>query len=437
MNKIRQLLRWAWANLDATLAFLAALVSTVLGATGTVSTDTLLASTLAVLTILAIGQIRARSFGDAVKKQVDLLALQAEAPINDSQFCHGTDERNLISSASHEVWMIQETGNLISEVAKKELLGLLSRGGHVRAVLTAPVEATARLMALRNANLDHDAIIGRSQLAAAHLRDLVREAGGASERLTVRYIPYPVSLTMVVADPQSSVLSTRKALARFAGFRVPFADKPDITVSGAVAPVLFKYVAGEARRHYLYSSKVVVLTGKPRSGKTTLLRELVDGCSAGGFYYALSMAQWDGKERAGFEVVTARSETPETFATRKPEGSYDFQESVWERVTVEITAALEAGLPVVLDEIGPIQLRLAVYQKLVRRMLDDPTVTLIATVAHTSSADAFLNEIFTHPRVSTLFLEPGQNETEVKTVLGEEMDASLTLSGKLPKSLWR
>jgi len=151
MTRITKLLRWIWKNLDSALAIVVALGSAVLGAFETITASMVMSLILAVLTILAIGHIRVRTLVSGLKEQVDHLALQARGSPLDSHVSFGTDERSIISEASSEIWMIQETGNLVSEVAKKELLEFLRRGGHVRAVLTTPNLTTAVLMAFRNA----------------------------------------------------------------------------------------------------------------------------------------------------------------------------------------------------------------------------------------------------------------------------------------------
>ena len=86
----------------------------------------------------------------------------------------------------------------------------------MRAVCTAPTDNVARLMALRNASLPAQAIMERSKLALYHLHNLLEQAGVAAERLSLRYIPYPVSFTTVIADPAAKVVAFRARRKAFA-----------------------------------------------------------------------------------------------------------------------------------------------------------------------------------------------------------------------------
>ena len=250
MDTILRILRWLWRNLEAILALGAASVTAYLGATGSITTDQMTASVLAVLTLIALGQIRSTGVREKVLTDVKRLLLRTEYPLNDNVFSAETDERPLISKASNELWFLQETGNLITEVAKSEILTFLRGGGRLRAVFSSPCEPTAHLMAFRNANLTFDSLLDRAKLSRDHLNNLLKEAVEFAENITIRYTPYPISWTMVVADPSSKSAANRKLIARSAGFKVPYAEKIDISVSEENAPLSFAHFASEAKRHF-------------------------------------------------------------------------------------------------------------------------------------------------------------------------------------------
>jgi len=105
----------------------------------------------------------------------------------------------------------------------------------------------------------------------------------------------------------------------------------------------------------------VLITGPPRSGKTTLVRAVLDAIAvpAAGFYTA-ELRDGDGR-RCGFELVTLEGERA-TLAALDLEGPhrvghYGVDLDALDRVGVPaIEAAIESGSLVVIDEIGAMEL---------------------------------------------------------------------------------
>jgi nucleoside-triphosphatase THEP1 len=359
----------------------------------------------------------------------------------DAAFQRESDERPLMRSATRELWLVQETGNLIAEKAKGEILEFLGKGGSVYATFTAPTTNVARLMALRNANLSADAILKRSSLAREHLANLLSNVGPSAERFSVRYIPYPVSFTLVVADPSDATPENRKAIARSAGFKLPFADKIDLTVSGARSPKTLAHFISEAKRHFLFASKVIFLTGPPRSGKTTLFKQVVELYrKSQGLYYVLSLAQWSKTERLGFEYITTEINAPVPFASRNAAGTYDVLSGSLEPVLASVREAHQEGKVLLLDEVGPLQLQEPGFCDLIQEIVEDPRSSLIASLAEPSQggdgARGFIEDLVHHPRSSVLQLRQGDNEEEILGRLKEELSSALTLYSQMPRALW-
>lgn len=120
----------------------------------------------------------------------------------------------------------------------------------------------------------------------------------------------------------------------------------------------------------------VLLTGRPGCGKTTLIRRVVDELAlpAGGFYTE-EIRQRGG--RVGFKIVTLAGEegmlAHVTFNTTQRVGKYGLDLRVLETIGTEaICTAVRARQLVVIDEIGPMEIRSPVFCDVVKDVLDSP-----------------------------------------------------------------
>lgn len=431
-------LMWLWNQLDTLLGLVAAAICVSLSLTGKLEDDTRTAAVLGVLTILAFALLRERAGRARLTSQITDLRNAIEAPFPDAFLEYGSDERPLLRNASREAWLVQETGLLVTEQARPEIVSLLKRGGSVHMTVTAFNENIARLLAFRNANLHHAALKQRALLFRNHITNVIDEAGEAAETLQVRYVPYPVGLTCVVVDPSDHIAAKRRARIRDAGFCVSYPNKPDFLLVSATAPRSFDHYYHESKRYFLNASKIVLLTGEARSGKTTLLDRLVESIQdRTHLYFVLSKATWANKERTGFEAHTSQSPAPRRFAERQANGTYTFDPAVWASIGREIREATLAGKVVIVDEIGPLQLQEPTFQKLVDDLFDDPAVTLFASAALKSpNNDPYLTSLRRHYRCSVHHLKKGKNEQQVFDKLCEEAYASLRVAKFIPRKLW-
>ena len=223
-------LSWLALNAEVLVVIIVAATCAVLHLLHRIDEHVLPAVTLATLALLGFSILHDRHSRGALQKSArDLTALatalneKLDRPLAESFFTHETDEKPLLAGAEQEVWAVQETGALLTERYKNELIELLENGRKVRMVVTTPNEATARLMSLRNANLESGDLLHRAKLLNAHARDVVNRVGANAEHLTIRYLPYPVDTTCVLVDPRHRSLARRQAVVRQAGFKVTYA----------------------------------------------------------------------------------------------------------------------------------------------------------------------------------------------------------------------
>jgi nucleoside-triphosphatase len=147
----------------------------------------------------------------------------------------------------------------------------------------------------------------------------------------------------------------------------------------------------------------VLLTGRPGCGKTTLIKRVVNelALAAGGFY---TEEIRERGERVGFKIITLDGETAVLahvdFKTRQRLGKYGLDLSVLETIGVEaLRAAVDARQLVVIDEIGPMEIRSAIFCDVVRDVLDSPEPSgILATI--TARSLPFTDAIKKRPDVT-------------------------------------
>jgi nucleoside-triphosphatase len=129
----------------------------------------------------------------------------------------------------------------------------------------------------------------------------------------------------------------------------------------------------------------VLLTGRPGWGKTTLIKRVVNELAlpAGGFYTE-EIRQRGG--RVGFKIMTLDGEEAVfahvDFNTTQRVGKYELDLRVLESIGTEaIRTAVRARRLVVIDEIGPMEIRSPVFCDVVNEALDSPdTSGILGTV---------------------------------------------------------
>jgi nucleoside-triphosphatase len=128
----------------------------------------------------------------------------------------------------------------------------------------------------------------------------------------------------------------------------------------------------------------VLLTGRPGCGKTTLIKRIVNKLAqpVGGFYTeeireAGTRVGFKLKTLGGDEAVFAHVD----FKTPQRVGKYGLDLSVLENVGAEaVRRALRARRLVVIDEIGPMEIRSRTFREAVNEALDSGTA-ILATIA--------------------------------------------------------
>ncbi len=420
-------LKSLFSNLDLYVTIGVAIYATYLGAMGGKIEHAVAATALAI-SIIAFSQLRERtsrkqlnmniaSLGDASRKLLDGITA-------DEFFTRSTSEKSYIKHATKQIFMVQETGQLIAERYREELVDFLKSGGFLRVILVSNSSTVSNYMAYRNKQLySIDLMTSRMKAGLDTLNVLKREAGDFSRNIEVRFINYPIDFTSVFTDPEGDI-DSRKALVRIQGFKVAFNDKLDFRLEGATSKDTFELYYTQAKTMWNISNRCTFLTGAPRAGKTTALRSLSDRISANDEFnirgFLTEEVLNDSRERTGFNVKLIGSSSSHRIATKNSSGVYSLDTSVMNTIILpEIKDGIDMSDGIfILDEIGKIQIQNQEFKKLVMDLIENTRISIIGIISNED--DACFEQIKGHLRVG--IIEVGSNNrSEIPNMIFSEL----------------
>ncbi len=164
-----------------------------------------------------------------------------------------------------------------------------------------------------------------------------------------------------------------------------------------------------------------MLTGRPGCGKTTLIKRVVSKLAlpAGGFY---TEEMREAGTRVGFKLVTLDREEAVfahvDFKTRERVGKYGLNLSALEAVGVKaIRESVRMQQLVVIDEIGPMEIRSAIFRDAVNEALDSSAPILATIVARSLP---FTDAIKKRADVTVIEVRP-DNREQLVSELSEQL----------------
>lgn len=135
----------------------------------------------------------------------------------------------------------------------------------------------------------------------------------------------------------------------------------------------------------------ILITGEPGVGKTTLVKKLIEklGDRAIGFWTE-EVRDQETKKRTGFRIYTTEGKkkifSSKFFTSKKLVGSYGVNVNYFEELALPILekaiteAKKDKRKVIVIDEIGKMELFSKKFRELVRRIMHDPALNVVATI---------------------------------------------------------
>ena len=165
----------------------------------------------------------------------------------------------------------------------------------------------------------------------------------------------------------------------------------------------------------------ILLTGRPGCGKTTLIKRVVKEVAlpAGGFYTE-EIRERGG--RIGFKIITLEGEEAVfarvDFKTPERLGKYGLNLSILETIAVAtLRAAARTRQLVVIDEIGPMEIRSAIFREAVNEALDSGA-PILGTI--TARSFPFTDAIKKRPDITMIEVRPN-NRDQLITELPDQL----------------
>jgi nucleoside-triphosphatase len=150
-------------------------------------------------------------------------------------------------------------------------------------------------------------------------------------------------------------------------------------------------------------ARAILLTGKPGCGKTTLIRRVLEDFpgDVGGFY---TQEIREAGMRKGFEIITLGGKrgvlAHVDICSSQRIGKYGVDLQALDRLVVPaIQGAVDRQALVVIDEIGPMEIRSTRFRKVINYALRSD-IKVLGTIAHRSMP--FTDEIKRMPDVSVI-----------------------------------
>ena len=239
----------------------------------------------------------------------------------------------------------------------------------------------------------------------------------------------PISL--IIVDPGNQIKSKRKAVILYLGFHVHFEDRLGIAIQGDTSPNLFTHYYDQANYLFNYSSKIILIVDISQSGKTTMIKKLIENVSLekrSCIFSIISQSVWRGNRQIGYEVITNTEPAPRLFAVRRNNGSYEIDEEVLISITQELEQAYLDNKIIVIDEIGEIQTSNAGFSRTIEKIINDPSATMFASLPLNHKNNGFFERLKLHYRTTVVTLASEARErNEIERMLVQEMEASLQL----------
>jgi len=382
-------------NIDLYITILVAIYATYLGAVGGKVEYSIAAIALAI-SITAFSQFKERTGKGKLSDSIKSLEATANKLLSgltaDEFFTTASPEDQYIKDSRKTILMVQETGQLLAERQRDQLVNFLRKGGTVEVILVLNTEDITKLMAFRNKQLYTPELMSQRMTNGLNTFNVLRKEAE--------------DFTAVFSDPLSNITTERKAIIRLQGFKVPFNNKLDFQVNATSSKKTFDAYLYQAERMWNLANRCTLLIGPSRIGKTSSLKKLCEKLSNDEEFkvagFITEEALNERGERIGFDVQIVKGSAKYRVASKETNGAYRLESQTMQDVVVP---ELQKGIIMadgifILDEIGLIQAESTQFRELVVKLIDNCRLSIIGTISNENHT--YFRHIRTHVRVGLL-----------------------------------
>ncbi|MFA6925291.1 MAG: nucleoside-triphosphatase [Bacteroidales bacterium] len=412
-----------WENIDIIISISLAIYAGVVGIFGA-EINYVVSAIAGVLALLSFGIIRDRETRNNLNKKILLFEKNQGA---DALLWSGIEEKELIKKATNELILIQESGRMIYESCKEDIVRFLNNGGKIKLIIVlGQSNNIVEMMAFRSADLFKFERMKDRLKGGVEMIDVIREQGRShAKNLEVRFFNYPTDITGVFINC-GSVDAEKEALIRLQGFKVEYAGKPKLILNEKDSPKTFKLYYNQIENIWKHSTKCIFLTGNSKVGKSTLLGKIVDELKKSEKYKS-SMSGFltndncdSNNKRISFSTTTINGEKTGILAIKNSDNEYILDAKIMtELIIPEIKESIEkSGVSLlIIDEIGPIQLQNEDFKKMILEALETHRISILGIIAN--DKDPFISKVACNYRTNIIEVTESTRNSLINTVLNE------------------
>jgi nucleoside-triphosphatase len=348
-----------------------------------------------VLQLIVISLLLLRNAGYLRNFIMEFHKERKEQSVADIFFTNNLEESDLLDGEIIELKILQETGSLFLEKNKERIIALSNRGVKIHFLVSVGDPCRAAVLAFRNENLPEASALKNRSTQFLQQFNYVSKNTNEPKNIKLRFTFYDPGYTLCLS--KSSMRKT--GIVRLAGFRVPYPRKLDFMIDQK-SPTTFLQYESEFDSLFSSSSKILLLTGEPRTGKTSLIKKLFVGNDPR-IFTCFSEEIIEGGSRAAFSL-SWNGNTKE-FSRKNPQNTrkksspddYTVDQDLISQLSEDMLA--HKGPVFVIDEIGPLQLTSEKFVNALNSLIARPEAWIIATIAKDDS-HPFIKILKNNPR---------------------------------------
>ncbi len=451
-EKIKELYKIFIRDPESNLLLVLSTITIFLNFFGIVTTELVLSCTMTLIVILSIilykTNIANKKFIEKMENDLEvdkqnnasfMIAIESKIKNNIidnidliwSEPNHNID-KNMIKDANEELLLIQETGNLITNNCRHEIIDFIKKGGILKMIVASHEDEVIEKLSMRNSELSADSIYRRSIAFHEELKNVITSNQLNCYKLEIRYLPYPMGHTAIMYDTTKDNV---KCLIRYAGFQIPYGKKNAFIIEKNSSPNTYSNYLEQFNNMYACSYKKILLSGISKIGKTTIFKKIIEnyGYMDNVYYLYTQEIKNDEDVRIGFKLMCTNENYSDKCFAEKLNDIYKCNYNDLESICNEILKFIDSiKYPIIIiDEIGKMQLENQLFRNTIERIISKNNCTLFATITcENFKYHNFVDKLKNDCKTKLIILDKVEDRESVLNELSKEIEGSVKMYNK-------